>query len=48
MENIKPREMNVARTGQRTFQIKTVLFDEEFANQETLDKTLNGLADVVM
>ena len=48
MESIKPREMNVARTGQRTFQIKTVLFDEEFANQETIDKTLNGLADVVM
>ena len=42
------REMAIRQTGMRTYQVEVKLLEEEVVDQETIDKTLNGLADVVM
>ena len=41
MKNIKPREMAIKRTGRRSYEIKTKLFDEEVVDQETVDEILS-------
>lgn len=48
MENITPREMAIRQTGMRTYQVEVKLLDEEAVDQETIDKTLQGLVDFTM
>ena len=48
MENITPREMEIRQTGLRTYQVEVKLLEEEVVDQETIDKTLQGLVDFTM
>ena len=42
------REMAIRQTGMRTYQVEVKLLEEEVVDQETIDKTLQGLVDFTM